>query len=519
MARKPPNATESAGPQALPELVDRILGRLVETLPLSLAILDHEHRYLFVNEQFEAHLGRPWREIVGRDLLADYTEESRGLVRSALLIASVAGGFRGPLPPAGPAPATRSTDATIYRVVDPVPDAGEDSAVRFVLLVEDVSERRAAEEEHQRFHERFQLALRCTSDGLWDWEPLAGRVYFSPQWKAILGCAEDEFPDAIDAWWDRIHPDDREASLRRFEELRASENFPVTWEHRLRHQDGGYRTIAARGVSLRDGRGEVYRLAGSITDVTPQREAEGEARRRQAELERVLRLTTVGEMATGLAHEINQPLTAIAAYAESSARRLRQQTPPPSGALLDAFEEIAAQAHRAAEIVRRIRSFLRREPMRREQVDLMTLIDGVGRLSARDLLRNGIQLRVAAASPLPTVLADPVQLEQVLLNLVRNAAEAIEGNPPGRPRLIEILAEAGADRIAVVVSDTGLGVDPAAAERAFDPFFTTKREGLGMGLAISRSIVESHGGRIGHGPSPSGGAAFRVQLPLGPSLD
>jgi C4-dicarboxylate-specific signal transduction histidine kinase len=219
-------------------------------------------------------------------------------------------------------------------------------------------------------------------------------------------------------------------------------------------------------------------------------------------------------MAAGLAHEINQPLSAIVSYANGSARRIRAGDVAPA-ALLEIVDAIADEALRGGEILRRIREFVRNAEASRASADLNLLVREVlhfAEVEARDL---GIALRLQLAPHRLDVEVDAIQLEQVILNLVRNGFEAM-GDGAGAPR--ELSIETGAlDGAAVelVVRDTGSGVSQAAAGRLFEPFFTTKRDGLGLGLHISRSIVEAHGGRVWASPNPPRGAAFHVVLPVG----
>jgi signal transduction histidine kinase len=251
-----------------------------------------------------------------------------------------------------------------------------------------------------------------------------------------------------------------------------------------------------------------------------QAETEVRARKHQAELARAARLSTLGGMAAGLAHEINQPLAAIVSYARGCARRLRSGDTSPE-ALLDVIESIGAQGLRAAAVLRRIRDFVRHREMSRERIDLGTLVRDALHFAEVEARQLGIALRVEL-SPTPLeVEVDPVQIEQVVLNLVRNGFEASAtrshiGGDGGDDRqrrevLIRTLRTPGGVQIAV--SDTGPGMSPEVAARLFEPFFTTKHDGLGLGLSISRSIVEAHDGRLWASTDSLRGATFHVELP------
>jgi C4-dicarboxylate-specific signal transduction histidine kinase len=215
----------------------------------------------------------------------------------------------------------------------------------------------------------------------------------------------------------------------------------------------------------------------------------------------------MGEMAAGLAHELNQPLAAVTNYARGCVRRLQNGAISPEE-LLPILEEVSVQAMRAGNIIRRLHGLVRRHPSRQEHFEVNELIRGTAELVEAPLRHAGITLQLQLGPPL-YVDGDPIQIEQVILNLVKNASEAM---PEGGFLLIES-ALSQDDSVEISVSDTGPGVTDAELKTIFDPFITTKSTGLGMGLAISRSIAEAHRGRLYGGNQPSGGAIFRLVLP------
>ncbi|HKA29150.1 MAG TPA: ATP-binding protein, partial [Candidatus Binatia bacterium] len=248
-----------------------------------------------------------------------------------------------------------------------------------------------------------------------------------------------------------------------------------------------------------------------------QAEAEVRARKHQAELARAARLSTLGGMAAGLAHEINQPLAAIVSYARGCARRLRSGDTSPA-ALLDVIESIGAQGLRAAAVLRRIRDFVRHREMSRERVDLGTLVRDALHFAEVEARELGIALRVELSRSPLEVEVDPVQIEQVVLNLVRNGFEASATrshteDDHGERREVLIRTSRTPAGVQIAVSDTGPGMSPEVAARLFEPFFTTKRDGLGLGLSISRSIVEAHDGRLWATTDSLRGTTFHVELP------
>jgi signal transduction histidine kinase len=242
------------------------------------------------------------------------------------------------------------------------------------------------------------------------------------------------------------------------------------------------------------------------------RHAEEEAQRQREELAHALRVATLGELTASIAHEINQPLTAIVTNADAVRRLLALERANPRE-LGDALTDIADDARRASQTIHRLRALLRKEQGERVKVDIPALIDDVLRLLQSDLQGKNIAVAFAPGEPLPPVLGDPIQLRQVVLNLVVNAAEALALDVDG-PREILIGADQPeAGRIALTIRDSGIGVKEAELERIFETFVTSKPQGLGMGLAISRSIVEAHGGRIWATRNDDRGLTLHVELP------
>jgi len=247
-------------------------------------------------------------------------------------------------------------------------------------------------------------------------------------------------------------------------------------------------------------------------DITERKHAEEQARQHQAQLAHVLRLNTMGEMAAGFAHEINQPLGAIANYAQGCTRRLHGGS-VDGAALLPVIEEIAQEALRAGEIIRRLRDLVRKEGPHQESVDLNALIRDSTRIIGPEAMQSGVHVELVLAPDLPRVTCDSIQIEQVLLNLLLNGIEAMQTSGSEERSLTISTAAADAGRIEVAIRDSGGGVPDPPAD-VFKPFFSTKPNGLGMGLAISRSIIEAHGGHLCTARNADHGSTFRFTLPL-----
>ena len=273
---------------------------------------------------------------------------------------------------------------------------------------------------------------------------------------------------------------------------------------------GRTRWMETHAVPLRDARGEVYALLGITRDITEHKWAEEQGRRHQTELARVARLSTMGEMATGLAHELNQPLAAIANFARGCIRRLRSGDMAPAD-MIEPLEEVCEQAERAGEIMRHVRDFVRKSEPRMTAVDINQVVRGVVKFTEHEARQHETIVTLQLAPQQPRVWADSIMVEQVICNLVRNAMEAMAERHSLRREIVIRTVPHGEDTVEIEVVDTGPGIDETVIDQVFDQFFTTKTEGVGMGLSISRSIVESHGGSI-RAESRTGGATFRFTL-------
>ena len=276
--------------------------------------------------------------------------------------------------------------------------------------------------------------------------------------------------------------------------------------------DFGPRRIHWRCIALRDATDQPAGWLCSGTDVTARAAREAEALAARERMARVARMATVGELASGIAHEINQPLTAITTYARACERYL-DMPQPDTTELREALREIGIEGLRAGEIVRRMRSFVGTEHPDRTRLDVNTLIAELEPVLAADARRHGAHIDFKLAPKLPPIEADAAQLQHVVLILVRNALEALDALPEAN-RAVEVLSRLNDHaEIEIRVTDNGPGVAPSVADRLFEPFATTKRHGTGLGLATCRSLVQAHGGKIGANKNHAPGASFYVTLP------
>jgi two-component system sensor kinase FixL len=251
-------------------------------------------------------------------------------------------------------------------------------------------------------------------------------------------------------------------------------------------------------------------FTGFIRDLTDRQQTEARLQELQSELVHISRLTAMGEMASTLAHELNQPLSAIANYMKGSRRLLEGSADEVSGKVRDAMDKAADQALRAGQIIRRLRDFVARGETERRVESLTKLVEEASALALVGAKEQGLRVKLQFDPRIDLVLADKVQVQQVLLNLMRNATEAMAGTD--RRELTIYTSLADGDMVSINVADTGTGIAEDIAPQLFQPFVTNKRQGMGVGLSISRTIVEGHGGQIWTEPNPGGGTVFRFTL-------
>ncbi|MDS4021104.1 MAG: PAS domain-containing protein [Candidatus Competibacter sp.] len=359
--------------------------------------------------------------------------------------------------------------------------------------------------------ERFRQLAEHIREVFWVYGIEEERLlYVSPAYEDIWGRPVQSFHDRPLDWIEAVHPDDRP----RVQEAHADKlrTGYLSEEYRIVRPDGTIRWIWDRGFPVRDEAGHVYRIAGLAEDITARRLAEDQLRRQQVDLTRMSRLSLAIELASNLAHDLNQPLAAIVAYTQACLALLRRDQTDPRE-LTGTLEEVVNQGMRAGGIIRHLRELVRKHPAAHTPLDLNVPIHAVVRYAEPELRQAGVALKLELAEKLPAVLADDFQIQLVVLYLMRNAIEAMHEAAEGPRQLILRTTPQGEDTVRVTLSDSGPGLDPEAAERLFQPFFSTKPGGMGLGLSVSRSIVESQGGRLWATSNPDRGVSFHFTLP------
>jgi PAS domain S-box-containing protein len=375
-------------------------------------------------------------------------------------------------------------------------------------LIAEGIERRRAEEALRRSEAFLSEGQRLGRIGSYSWRVAEDKIKWSNELYRIYDF-EAGVPVTLDLIRTRVHPQDLSLYEKMVETARNG-GTKVEWQFRLLMPDHSIKYMHSVAHAARDQNGQLEYIA-VIQDVTERRQSEEALAKSQSELAQMSRLTTMGEMAASIAHEVNQPLTAVTNNANACLRLLGKHNLEP-GVLRKALEEIVADGTRASAVLARIRAFIKKGPAERISLNINDVIQEVLVLAGRELDEHRVSVDRRLAAGLPLLLADRIQLQQVLLNLVKNAIEAMSA-VIDRPRLLCVqsrLDESGDVLVAVSDSGTGFGSEMG---RVFSPFFTTKADGMGMGLSISRSLVETHGGRLWAAPNSPHGAVFSFTLP------
>jgi len=386
--------------------------------------------------------------------------------------------------------------------------------VEFVGTVVDITERKRAEEFLRRSESYLAEAQRLSHTGSWAWAPATGEIrYCSEECYRVLGFDPRGGQPRFETFFNRIHPDDQPKVAKTLERAKL-EHAEFALDDRIVYPGGEIKDVHVVGHPVLGPSGDLVEFVGTLMDVTERKRAEEERerlRQLQADLARVNRVTTMGELTASLAHEVNQPIAAVVTSAHSCVHWLAGDIPNLDKARAAAMR-IAKDATRAAEIVSRIRLLFQKSATQQELVDVNEIIGEMIVMLRGEAARFSVSIRTELAPGLPQVMGDRVQLQQVLMNLMINSIDAMK-NVDGMRELAIASQRAESEHILLSVTDTGVGLPSAQADQIFNAFFTTKPHGTGMGLSICRSIVESHGGRLWAASNSPHGANFHLTLP------
>jgi PAS domain S-box-containing protein len=470
--------------------------------------IDHESRITEFNPAAEhtfgyrrdAVLGRPLAEVIIPPSLREQhhrgfakflaTGEARVLGRRIEMLAMRADGSEFPV------------ELAITRI----PMEGPPS---FTGYLRDITERKRSEEELRRSEASLLEAQRLSSTGTFSWLVATGEITWSEPTYRIFALDPAE-PVTLDLIGSRLHPEDV-PSFRQMLERQRDQGDDFEHEHRLLLPDHSVKYLHVVAHATRDHKGQL-KYIGWVQDVTERRLAEAALSKARADLAHVARVSSLGALTASIAHEVNQPLSGIITNAGTCLRMLAADPPNVDGAR-ETARRMIRDGHRATEVITRLRALFSGRKAAVEAVDLNEATREVIALSLTDLQRNRVVLRSELADDLPPVTGDRVQLQQVILNLLLNASDAMSG-VTDRPRELVIQTEPGeGGGVRLSIQDAGAGLEPREIDLLFEPFYTTKPGGMGIGLSVSRSIIESHNGRLWAAPNDGPGATFAFSLP------
>ena len=402
----------------------------------------------------------------------------------------------------------RRKDGTTFPMYLSVGEAMVQGRRRFVGILHDLSELKSEAAIHEKTLRELAAIVESSEDAILS-KTLDGIV---TSWNAaaerMFGYSAQEM---IGSSIERIFPDDRVAEEDLMLEQVRSGHSVQHYATVRKRKDGSFIDISLSVSPIYDSDGNIVGASKIARDITERKLAEGRLRELQSEMAHFARLSEMGQLASAIAHELNQPLAATMNYVNAARRMLETSGEGAQGKAGEFLEKAAGQAQRAGKIIRHLRNFIEKRETSRTPEDVNFIVEdaiALGILGAADV---NVALRTDLQEGGPAVRVDRVQIQQVLVNLLRNAVESMQGS---ERQVLTISSRFGGEYVEIAVADSGVGISPEVAERLFEPFVTTKSTGMGIGLMICRSIVEAHGGRIWVAPNPGGGTVFRFRLPL-----
>ena len=476
-----------------------VFQKIFENIPVMIAFFGEDGRFKLANPEWERTIGWSVEEIQNQnlDIFVELYPNPRYRQIARDFAASLSGGH-----------ADFKVRVRSGRVIDMAADVVRLSDGSTLGLGKDITEQKRTEAELRESEARFRLVADSAPVLIW----MSGTdklcTYFNKPRLEFTG--RSIVRELGNGWVDGVHPGDLSRCLDIYSQsFDRREAFRM--EYRLRRHDGEFRWLLDIGVPRFNPDRSFAGYIGSCIDVTDQKRAEGQLRQTQADLARVTRVVAMGELVASIAHEINQPLATVTTSGSAALHWLAAH-PPNLQEASEAIRGTIREATRASDVIGRIRALLQKTPPQLKKLDLNALIREVLILAENELMSGGVTVQTELAADAHPVLGDPVQLRQVLLNLILNAIDATS-SISDRPREVFIKSAAHPDGALVQIRDSGHGIDPLHVERIFDSLFTTKAQGIGVGLSLSRSIVEAHGGRLWTVPQDNPGAVFEFTIP------
>ena len=484
------------------------LRAIVETTPECIHVIARDGTLLSVNAAGAAMAGAPSVDfMLGRNFYDFVTPDDRERYRA--FNESVCAGQKGFL------------EFHIFRVdgecrhleTRAAPLRNDDGTVAQLGIARDVTARKRAEGRLRESERNLRQLTETIPEMLWSATPEGAIDYCNTRLSDYTGFDAEQVMG--DGWTKLVHPDDVDHAVQEWSScIRTGVAYRI--EVRTFHAaDATYRWCLTHARPLRDEHGGIRKWYGTVVDMHDWRQAQEELRHTQEKLAQMMRVITMGELTASIAHEVNQPLSGILTNAGTCLRMLAADPPDVDGACETARRTIR-DANRTSEVIVRLRALFSGQELTTESMDLNEATREVIALSMSELQRHRVMLRPELADDLPVVTANRVQLQQVILNLLRNASDAMAGVDDGPRQLLIRTERDEGDRVRLTVQDVGVGLEPHVVDKLFQAFYTTKSSGMGIGLSVSRSIIEKHGGRLWGEPNDGPGATFAFSIPRDP---
>lgn len=396
-----------------------------------------------------------------------------------------------------------------------IPKREMDGSILWHGYIQDITERKQAELELHNSQARLALVIEEVNAGYWDWDLITSTLYLSPEWKRQIGFDENELENRWEEWECRLHPDDLDFVLAAIDDYIAGLQPDFDLQFRLRHKNGTYLWFHSRAALLRDSNNHPYRMLGINLDITDNQKTK-ELNQRREQIEQAFRLHIAIQTAAAIAHELNQPLNAISSYADVALQLLQTGNQNPQK-LSRVLQNCALQTQRAGQVIRQLLNLLHKGEMATEPIDINNSVHEAVDFVKNDGLFGTFNVILDLAAGLPPVAANSLQIQKVLINLLRNGLESMQegGIINGTITVTTRSAVSNPASAQVTVCDSGKGVaDTATLTNMFHPFYTTKATGLGMGLAICRTLIEAHGGKMWAEQNAGSGISVHFTLPF-----
>jgi len=485
------------------------LRAIVETTPECVHVIARDGTLLSVNAAGAEMAGAPSVDLMlGRNFYDFVTPEDRERYRA--FNESICAGQKGFLE----FDIVRMDGARRHLETRAAPLRTDDGTVAQLGIARDITARKQAEARLRESERRLRELTETIPVMLWSATPDGAIDYCNGRFLEYTGLDAEQLMGR-GAFTKVLHPDDLDRTVQAWLScIRTGAAFQA--EVRKFHAaDTAYRWCMVNARPLLDEHGRILKWYGTVVDMHDWRQAQEELRHTQEKLAYMMRVTTMGELTASIAHEVNQPLSGIMTNAGTCLRMLAADPPDVTGACETARRTIR-DAHRASDVIARLRALFTGKELTTESMDLNDATREVIALSISDLQRHRVMLRTELADDLPLITANRVQLQQVILNLLRNASDAMAGVDDGRRQLLIRTARDDGDRVRLTVQDVGVGLEAHVMDKLFQAFYTTKSSGMGIGLSVSRSIIEKHGGRLWAEPNDGPGATFAFSIPRVP---